>query len=84
MNGNFHPFLDKFVLIFIDNILLYSKNMKEHRDHLLVVLQTLWENHLYINFTKRDFYKDQIQYLGHIISSEGIVVDLEKIKTIME
>lgn len=80
MNSIFHPYLDKFVLIFIDDILIYSKNLKEH---LRIVLQVLRENQLYDKHSKCDFYKNQIQCLGHIISSEGIVVNLEKIITIM-
>lgn len=84
MNSVFHQYLDKFVLIFIDDILIYSRNIKEHGEHLRIVLQTLREHQLYGKFSKCDFYKDQIQYLGHIITKEGIVVDPEKIKTIME
>jgi len=84
MNSVFHQYLDKFVLIFIDDILIYSRNIKEHEEHLRIVLQTLREHQLYGKFSKCDFYKEQIQYLGHIITKEGIVVDPEKIKTIME
>jgi len=84
MNSVFHQYLDKFVLVFIDDILIYSQNIKEHEEHLRIVLQTVWEHQLYGKFSKCDFYKDQIQYLGHIITKEGIVVDPEKIKTIME
>eukprot|EP00253_Pinus_taeda_P022539 PITA_22539 len=84
MNSVFHQYLDKFVLIFIDDILIYSLNMKEHEEHLRIVLQTLREHQLYGKFSKCDFYKEQIQYLGHIITKEGIAVDPEKIKTIME
>lgn len=84
MNSVFHQYLDKFVLIFIDDILIYSQNIKEHEEHLRLVLQTLREHQLYGKFSKCDFYKEKIQYLGHIITKEGIVVDPEKIKTIME
>ena len=84
MNSVFHQYLDKFVLIFIDDILIYSRNIKEHEEHLRIVLQTLREHQLYGKFSKCDFYKEQIQYLGHIITKEGIAVDPEKIKTIME
>eukprot|EP00253_Pinus_taeda_P006607 PITA_06607 len=84
MNSVFHQYLDKFVLIFIDDILIYSRNRKEHEEHLRIVLQTLREHQLYGKFSKCDFYKEQIQYLGHIITKEGIAVDPEKIKTIMD
>eukprot|EP00253_Pinus_taeda_P012063 PITA_12063 len=84
MNSVFHKYLDKFVLIFIDNILIYSQNIKEHEEHLRLVLQMLWEHQLYAKYNKCDFYKEQNQYLGHIITREGIAVDPEKIRTIME
>ena len=75
MHGIFHPFLDKFVLIFIDNIPIYSKTMEEHKLHLQVVLRILRENKIYAKFSKCDFYNEQIQYWGHVIYGEGIVVD---------
>lgn len=85
MNGIFHPYLEKFVLIFIDHdIFIYSKNATEHEEHLRVLLQTLRENQLYAKFNKCDFFKEKIQYLGHVISSEGIVVDPKNIKTILD
>ena len=80
----FHPLLDKFVLIFIDDILIYSKNQEEHKEHLRIVLEMLRKHQLYANFIKCDFFKVEIQYLGHDISAEGISVDPEKIKKIME
>jgi hypothetical protein len=76
--------LDKFVLIFIDDILIYSKIEEEHEQHLKIVLQTLREHKLYAKFYKCDFYQRKIQYLGHVISEDCIVVDCEKIKAIME
>jgi hypothetical protein len=75
--------LDKFVLVFIDDILIYSKFEEEHEDHLKMVLQILREHQLYVKFNKCDFYKNNIHYLGHIISKEGITVDPENIKAIM-
>eukprot|EP00253_Pinus_taeda_P020635 PITA_20635 len=83
MNRVFHRFLDKFVLIFIDDILIYSRSHEEHKEHLRMVLQTLREHQLYAKFSKCDFF-EEIQYLGHVITKEGIAVDPEKIKTIME
>eukprot|EP00253_Pinus_taeda_P020750 PITA_20750 len=84
MNSVFHKYLDKFVLIFIDDTLIYSRNIQEHEEHLRLVLQTVREHQLYTKYRKCDFYKEQIQYLGHIITKEGIAVDPEKIRTIME
>ena len=72
------------MLIFIDDILIYSKNQKEKKEHLNIVLDLLRKHRLYAKFSKCDFFKLEIQYLGHIISVEGIAVDPEKIKTIME
>ena len=78
MNIIFSKYLDKFVLVFIDDILVYSKSKEEHKEHLCIVLQVLWEHQLYTKFSKCDFYKPQIQYLGHIISGTGIDVDPRK------
>jgi len=72
------------VLIFIDDILIYSRSREEHKEHLRRVLQTLREHQVYAKFSKCDFFKEEIKYLGHIITREGIAVDPEKIRTIME
>jgi hypothetical protein len=84
MNNIFSQYLDKFVLVFIDDILVYSKIEEEHKEHLRIILQTLRKHKLYAKFDKCDFYQKKIQYLGHVISEEGIAVDLEKIGDIME
>jgi hypothetical protein len=84
MNNIFSQYLDKFVLVFIDDILVYSKTEEEHEEHLRIVLQTLRKHKLYAKFDKCDFYQKKIQYLGHVISAEGIAVDPEKIRAIME
>eukprot|EP00253_Pinus_taeda_P012179 PITA_12179 len=84
MNSIFHPYLDRFVLIFIDDILIYSRTIEEHHEHLRMVLQTLREHQLYEKFSKCDFFKEEIQYLGHVITKDGIAVDPEKIKAIMD
>eukprot|EP00253_Pinus_taeda_P035458 PITA_35458 len=84
MNNIFHQFLDQFVLIFIDDILIYSRTVEEHQEHLRMVLQTLREHQLYAKFSKCDFFQEGIQYLGHVITKDGIDVDPEKIKAIME
>ena len=75
--------MDIFVLVFLDGILIYSKNEEEHEEHLRLKLQFLREHRLYAKLSKCDFYKDIIQYLGHIISDEGIPVDPEKTEAIM-
>ena len=84
MNRVFHEYLDKFIQVFIDDILIYSQMMEENYDLLCLVLQCLWEHKLYGNLSKFSFYQLNIHYLGHVISDEGIVMDLAKIKAIME
>jgi hypothetical protein len=84
MNGVFKNYLDKFVLVFMDDILIYSKSEEENEKHLRMVLQVLRDNHLYVELSKCSFYQRQIHYLGHIISKEGVVLDLENIKAIDE
>jgi hypothetical protein len=84
MNNVLSKFLDRFVLVFIDDILIYSKNREEHEEHLKLVLQVLREHQLYAKFSKCDFFQKQVHYLGHVISEEGVEVDPEKIKAIMD
>jgi hypothetical protein len=84
MNGVFREYLDKFVIVFLDDILVYSKSEEEHEHHLKMVLQVLREHQLYAKLSKCSFHQKQIHYLGHIISKDGIVVDPEKIEAIRE
>ena len=79
MNGVFGNYLDKFIIVFLDDILVYSKTEEEHEQDLRLVLQVLREHQLYEKLSKCSFYQKQIHYLGHIISEEGIVVDSEKV-----
>jgi hypothetical protein len=84
MNGVFRKYLDKFVQVFIDDILIYSRMTEEHDEHLRLVLQCLREHKLYGKLYKCSFYQSRIQYLGNVISGKGIVVDLAKVEAIME
>jgi hypothetical protein len=84
MNSIFMPELDKFVVVFIDDILIYSKSKKEQATHLRVVLTRLREHKLYAKFSKCEFWLDQVPFLGHILSAEGVVVDPSKVKDILE
>jgi hypothetical protein len=79
MNGVFQEYLDKFVIVFLDEILIYYKSEKEHEHHFQMVLQVLREHPLYAKLSKSTFYQKKIHYLGHIISKDGITVDPEKI-----
>jgi hypothetical protein len=82
MNGIFINYLDKFVIVFLDDILVYSKSEEEHEHHLRLVLQVLREHQLYAKLSKCYFYQEQIHYLGHIISEQGTTVDPKKIESI--
>ena len=84
MNSIFNKYLDQFVLIFMNDILIYSKMEEEHQQHLRIVLQTLRDHQLYAKFEKCVFFKKEIQYLGHVISEDEIAVDPQKIKTISD
>ena len=83
MNNGFSKYMDKFVLVFLNDIRIYSKNEEEHEEHLRTGLKLLREHKLYAKLSKYDFYKNKIHYLSHIISEEGISVDPEKIEAIM-
>jgi hypothetical protein len=82
MNGVFREYLDKFVIVFLDDIFIYSKTKEEHEQHLRMVLQVLREHKLYAKLSKCIFYQKKIHYLGYIISIDEITVDPEKIEAI--
>jgi len=84
MNRIFHPYLDRFVVVFIDDILVYSKTREEHDEHLRIILQTLREKKLHAKLSKCDFWMSEISFLGHIVSAEGIRVDPKKIEAVIE
>lgn len=84
MQRYFKPFLDKFVVIFIDDILIYSKGLEEHERHLREGLEVLRNNKLYEKLSKCEFWLEEVKFLGHIITKEGVSVDPDKIKTVKE
>jgi hypothetical protein len=84
MNSIFMPEFDKFVVVFIDDIMIYSKNKEEHVRHLRIVLTRLREHQLYAKFSKCAFWLEEIQFLGHVLSAKGIAVDPSKVKDILE
>ena len=83
MDSVLRPYLGKFVIVFLDDILVYSKTLEEHLEHLRKVFQLLRENALYAKDSKCKFLKDSIQYLGHVISAEGIAMDASKVDAIV-
>ncbi|GKE08753.1 putative reverse transcriptase domain-containing protein [Tanacetum coccineum] len=84
MNRVCKPYLDKFVIVFIDNIRRYSRNKEEHADHLRIILELLKKEKLIGKFSKCDFWISIVQFLGHVINSQGIYVDPTKIKAVKD
>ncbi|GJX12966.1 putative reverse transcriptase domain-containing protein [Tanacetum coccineum] len=84
MNRVCKPYLDKFVIVFIDDILIYSKDKKEHEEHLKAILELLKKEKLYAKFSKCEFWIPKVQFLGHVIDSRGIHVDPAKIESIKD
>jgi len=82
MNRVFKPYLDKFVIVFINDILVYSSDENAHEEHLRIVLETLREHQLYAKFSKCEFCLSQVAFLGHVILVEGIAVDPAKIELV--
>jgi hypothetical protein len=84
MNSVFMPELDKFVVVFIDGILVYSKNEDEHEQHLRIILQWLHNHQLYAMFSKCAFWLKEVTFLDHVISAEGIAVDPSKVQEVLD
>nr|GEZ86906.1 putative reverse transcriptase domain-containing protein [Tanacetum cinerariifolium] len=82
MNRVCKPYLAKFVIVFIDDILIYSKNKKDHEEHLKTILELLKNEKLYANFSKCDFWVDSVHFIGHVIDSDGVHVDPAKVEAI--
>ena len=83
MHRVFQPYLDQFVIVFVDDILIYSQSEEEHEDHLRIVLQALKEHQLYAKCSKCEFWLTKVRFLGHVVSASGVSVDLEKVKAVI-
>jgi len=83
MNSVFMPELDKFIVVFIDDILIYSKTKKEHAEHLRIVLTHLRDHQLYAKFSKCEFWLDKVHFLGYVLSAEGVAVDPGKVEDVL-
>jgi hypothetical protein len=83
MNKVFMEYLDKFVVVFIDDILIFSKTKEEHEKHLRMVLEKLRSNQLYAKFSKCEFWLTEAAFLGHVISASGILVDPSKVEDVL-
>src|SRR3954465_12945756 len=83
MNRIFHPYLDKSVVVFIDDIMIYSKNKEKHAEHLRVVLELL-EKKLYAKLSKCEFWLSEVSFLSHVISKDGIAVDPRKVEVVSQ
>ena len=84
MNMMFHEYLDRFVIVSIDDILIFSKSMEEHEEHLRIIFQILREKKLYAKFKKCEFWLDQVVFLGHVISKARISVDPSKVEVVVD
>ena len=84
MNHVLRKFIGKFVVVYFDDILIYSKNLEEYSEHLTLVLSTLREHRLYANFKKCSFCALKVIFLGFIVSAQGISLDQSKVKTIID
>ena len=83
MHRVFQPYLDQFVEVFMDDILVYSQSKEEHEDHLRIVLQALREHKLYAKFGKCEFWLTKVRFLGHVVSASGVSVDPRKVEAVM-
>jgi hypothetical protein len=83
MNLAFMPEPDKFVVVFINDILIYSKNEEEHAQHIRIVLTRLREHKLYAKFSKCEFWLDRVQFLGHVLTPEGVSEDPSKVQDVL-
>ena len=83
MHRVFQPYLDQFIVVFVYDMLIYSKSEEEHEGHLRIVLQTLRDHQLYAKFSKCEFWLTEVKFLGHVVSALGVSLDPEKVEVVM-
>ena len=83
MHRVFQPYLDQFVIVFVDDILIYSQFEREHEDHLGIVLQLLRDHQLYAKLSKCEFWLTEVRFWGHIMSASGVSIDPEKVEAVI-
>ena len=83
MHRIFQPYVDQFVVVFVDNILIYSQSEWEHEYHLRIILQLLRDHQLYTKFSKCEFFVTEVRFLRHVVSTSGVSADLEKVEAVM-
>ena len=83
MNRIFRPYLDQFVVVFIDDILVYSRSKVEHEQHLRTVLNVLRDRQLYAKLSKCEFWLSEVKFLGHVVSQQGVFVDPSKVEAVL-
>jgi hypothetical protein len=84
MNNVFIDYLDKFIVVFIDDVLIYSQNEEEHEEHLKMVLQWLREHQLYAKLSKCEFLINEVLFLGHTINRDGLAMEPKKVANILD
>ena len=83
MHRVFQPYLDQFVAVFVDDILIYYQSEEEHEDNLRIVLQALKDHQWYVKFSKCKFWLTEVKLLGHVVSASGVSIDAEKVEAVM-
>jgi hypothetical protein len=84
LNKVFMEYLDKFVVVFIDDILVFSKHEEEHEEHMWLVLEKLWEHKLYAKYRKCEFWSREVEFLSHVLSEGGMSTNSRKVKDMLE
>ena len=83
MHREFQPYIDQFMVVFVDEILIYSQSEEKYEGHLTIILQALREHQLYLKFSKCEFWLTEVRFLGHVVSASGVSMDSKKVTAVM-